>query len=62
METSQLVARLRAAGVETVVIGGIAMRLHGSTRVTQDLDLAIRGLDSDRSAADDADLAYLRSL
>ena len=35
----ELIARLNAAGVEYVIIGGIAARLHGSPIVTEDLDV-----------------------
>ena len=47
MKPGELIDGLHRHGVETVVIGGIAVRLHGGTRVTQDLDLAARRLDTD---------------
>lgn len=36
---TSLLARLVERGVDFVVIGGIAMVFHGSTRLTQDLDI-----------------------
>jgi hypothetical protein len=35
----ELLSRLDSAGVEYVVVGGVAARLHGSTLVTDDLDV-----------------------
>jgi hypothetical protein len=35
----ELIARLNAARVEYVIIGGVAARLHGSPMVTEDLDV-----------------------
>jgi hypothetical protein len=37
----EILDRLRAAGVEHVVVGGVAVVLHGHTRLTVDLDLAL---------------------
>jgi predicted nucleotidyltransferase len=34
-----MAARLAQAGVRFVVIGGLAMRAHGSARITEDLDI-----------------------
>ncbi|MBN2352393.1 MAG: hypothetical protein JXD23_07480 [Spirochaetales bacterium] len=36
---------LHERGVPAVVIGGVALRIHGSPRVTHDLDVAIRSED-----------------
>ena len=41
MNAGKIIALLEARGIPVVVIGGIAMRLHDSPRVTQDLDLSI---------------------
>ena len=38
---------LHDAGVPCVLIGGLALRLYDSPRVTHDMDLAIRGTDVD---------------
>lgn len=38
-DARELLRRLTAAGVDFVVIGGIAAILHGSARVTRDLDI-----------------------
>ena len=35
----ELISRLNAAGVEYVIIGGVAARLHGSPMATEDLDI-----------------------
>lgn len=56
MSTSELIALLEAHKVPVVIVGGIAMRLHESPRVTQDLDLAIAS-----SATDDALRALYRN-
>jgi len=47
MTTSELIALLDNAGVPAVIIGGIAMRLHGSPRATQDLDLSVAAASID---------------
>ena len=39
-EFSELLARLHAAKVRYVLIGGLAMILHGSAHVTQDIDIS----------------------
>lgn len=39
LNAEDMLARLIAAGVDFVVIGGIAMVLHGSARLTRDLDI-----------------------
>lgn len=49
-----LLRRLSGAGVDFVVIGGVAMVLHGSARLTQDLDIVY--------ATDDANLDTLGGL
>jgi hypothetical protein len=41
-EFSQLIQSLHASQVEFVVIGGFAATLHGSARLTQDLDIVYR--------------------
>ena len=56
MSTSELIALLESHQVPAVIVGGIAMRLHGSPRVTQDLDLAIAS-----TATDDALTALYRN-
>lgn len=38
----RVIASLAEAGVEYVVIGGVAMNLHGLARATEDLDVFIR--------------------
>ncbi|MCC7052843.1 MAG: hypothetical protein IT355_06210 [Gemmatimonadaceae bacterium] len=35
----QLLAALTAAGVQYIVVGGVAARAHGSSRLTDDLDI-----------------------
>ena len=35
----ELISRLNVAGVEYVIIGGVAARFHGSPMVTEDLDV-----------------------
>ncbi|MDQ3729720.1 MAG: nucleotidyltransferase [Actinomycetota bacterium] len=47
----ELLRRLTSAGVDFVVIGGIAVILHGSARVTRDLDIVF--------APDDANIEAL---
>ncbi|HKK49438.1 MAG TPA: hypothetical protein VJ932_10090 [Alkalispirochaeta sp.] len=47
MNTSEIIALLESRGIPAVIIGGIAMRLHDSPRVTQDLDLSIASSSSD---------------
>ncbi len=39
MELTRIVAGLRDAGVEHVVIGGLAANVHGSARITADVDI-----------------------
>jgi predicted nucleotidyltransferase len=39
VQIRELLSRLNSAGVEYVVIGGVAARLHGSTLRTDDLDV-----------------------
>jgi hypothetical protein len=41
-EALRVIASLNAAGVEYVVVGGVAVNLHGLVRATEDLDLFIR--------------------
>jgi hypothetical protein len=40
LDVEEMLRRLTAAGVDFVVIGGIAMVIHGSARLTRDLDVA----------------------
>jgi predicted nucleotidyltransferase len=37
----KLLARLADAGVDFVVVGGVAVAVHGYVRVTEDVDLVI---------------------
>lgn len=46
----RLVDALGAEGVRYVIVGGMAMVLHGTTHVTVDSDLAIAGDDENRAA------------
>ncbi|MGH2954820.1 MAG: nucleotidyl transferase AbiEii/AbiGii toxin family protein [Solirubrobacterales bacterium] len=39
LDVVDMLRRLTAAGVDFVVIGGVAMLLHGSSRLTRDLDI-----------------------
>ncbi len=48
---TQLLRHLVRRGVDFVVVGGIAMVIHGSARLTQDLDICF--------ATDDANLSVL---
>ncbi len=38
----RVIASLNRAGVDYVVVGGVAMNVHGLTRATEDLDIFIR--------------------
>jgi hypothetical protein len=40
LDVEAMLRRVTAAGVDFVVIGGIAMVIHGSARLTRDLDIA----------------------
>jgi len=51
LDSTELLRRLTARGVDFVVIGGIAVVLHGSARITQNLDICF--------ATDDANLSAL---
>jgi predicted nucleotidyltransferase len=51
LDVEEMLRRLTGAGVDFVVIGGIAMLLHGSARLTRDLDIVF--------AADKANLEAL---
>lgn len=42
MEIEGLLRTMRAAGVEMIVVGGVAATIHGSARLTQDLDVVYR--------------------
>ncbi len=48
MTHKEILQMLTAADLSFVLIGGTAMRLYSSPRVTHDIDLAIRTLDIDR--------------
>lgn len=39
-ELEQLLAALHGAGVEFIIVGGVAARAHGSSRLTDDLDIS----------------------
>ena len=45
-ELAAMLRRLDAAGVEFVVIGGIAAIAHGSPQITQDLDIVVATSDA----------------
>ena len=47
MTHKELLSRLVEEGIEFVVIGGTALRLYNSPRVTHDIDLAVSVLDVD---------------
>jgi hypothetical protein len=42
VQIRELLSRLRSNGVEYIIVGGVAARLHGSTLPTQDLDICCR--------------------
>ncbi len=42
MNFLQVMQSLAEKGIEFVIVGGVASRLHGSTRLTQDLDIVPR--------------------
>jgi len=58
MEAIELIRLLSDRGVTPIVIGGVAMRLYDSPRVTQDLDLAVRTLDTERILETMYELSY----
>lgn len=47
-EFKAIVGALNAAGIPYAVCGGFAVIIHGFPRVTQDIDLLVRGEDVDR--------------
>lgn len=51
MTHRELLTHLVHEGIEFVVIGGTALRLYNSPRVTHDIDLAIGALDVERVVA-----------
>ena len=59
MQITELVEFLQDHEITGVIIGGVALRLYDSTRVTQDLDLAVRTLDTDAVIDTMYDLGYL---
>jgi len=52
-QSLRVIESLNTAGVEYVVIGGVALNLHGLVRATEDLDLMVR--------ADEGNVARLRA-
>ncbi len=42
VDLEQLLPALSGAGVEFIVVGGVAAIVHGSARLTQDLDIVYR--------------------
>lgn len=60
---ARLIGALAASGVEFIVVGGVAAVVHGSARLTQDVDVVYRRTpeNMDRRAAALSDLSpYLR--
>lgn len=57
MTQKEILKLLADRDIPFVVIGGVAMRIHNSPRVTHDIDLAVRVLDVDMII----DLLYPRS-
>jgi predicted nucleotidyltransferase len=51
LDVEEILRRLTAAGVDFVIVGGIAMILHGASRLTRDLDIVF--------AADESNLKSL---
>jgi hypothetical protein len=49
-KTLEVISRLNDEGVEYVVIGGVAMNLHGLVRATEDLDVFVRPAEANISA------------
>ena len=47
MNLTKIVKLLKENNITCVLIGGLAMRLYNSPRVTNDIDLAVRTLDVD---------------
>jgi predicted nucleotidyltransferase len=43
----EILKTLNDKGIPFVIIGGLALRIYGSPRITQDIDLAIRTVDVD---------------
>ena len=42
LDLEQLLPALSRAGVELIIVGGVAAIIHGSARLTQDLDIVYR--------------------
>jgi hypothetical protein len=59
VQAAELTRELMERGIVPIVVGGVAMRIYDSPRVTQDLDLAIRTLDVDDIIDLMYDLGYL---
>jgi hypothetical protein len=49
-KTLEVISRLNDEGVEYVVIGGVAMNLHGLVRATEDLDVFVRATEENVAA------------
>ena len=47
MTHKELLKLFRSHDIDFVVVGGVALRLYNSPRVTHDIDLAVRTLDLD---------------
>ena len=62
LEAGAILAALRDAGVQFVLIGGLASQVHGSTSLTLDVDVcfALDRTNLERLAAVLADLAAIR--
>ncbi len=50
LDAEDILRRLTEAGVDFVVIGGIAMILHGSARLTRDVDIVFAGDEGNLAA------------
>ncbi len=48
MKLQKILDTLTASDIQFVIIGGVALNIHGSPRVTFDSDLAIKTIDIDR--------------
>jgi hypothetical protein len=62
-QSLRVIDRLNARGVDYVVIGGVAMNVHGLVRGTEDLDLFLRPDAENRDTVrpiDHADAEVLR--
>ena len=57
LDAREILRRLTAAGIDFVVIGGIAMVLLGYPRITRDLDIAFAYDDENLDALDRLDFS-----